>query len=81
MTKRSEVEWAIELILERQEAIEYMELVLAIAENMNKDTDPATLNSIYTRLNLDNRLIYQGDNKWWVDINKVNRARKEEAKK
>ncbi len=81
MSKKSEVEWAIEIIMEKQEAVEYMELVTTIAHKMQKKDDPTTLNSIYTRLNLDNRLVYQGDDKWWIDINKVTRARKEEAKK
>lgn len=81
MAKKSEVDWAVEIIMERQEPIYYMELVEEIASRMQKKNDPASLNSIYTRLNLDNRLVFQGDNKWFIDAHKVQRFRKEETKK
>jgi len=71
--KKSEADWALEILSERQEPVFYDELTRGIAEKMSKQLDAATLTSIYTRINLDNRLIYQGDGYWYYDASKVYR--------
>lgn len=72
--KKSEADWAVAILSEKQEPMFYSELVEQIADNMAKSKDAATLTSIYTRLNLDNRLVYQGDGYWYFDLH---RARQE----
>jgi DNA-directed RNA polymerase delta subunit len=69
--KKSEADWAVTILAEKQEPLFYKELVLEIAEQMNKKKDAATLTSIYTRLNLDNRLVYQGDGYWFYDLHRA----------
>lgn len=39
---------------------------------MNRKKDNTALTSMYTRLNLDNRLVYQGEGYWFFDLNRVN---------
>lgn len=73
--KKSEADWAVEILAERKEAMNYHELLAAIVERMGRNDDAATLTSIYTRLNLDNRLIYQGDGFWFYDVNRVVRKK------
>lgn len=72
--KKSEADWAVAILSEKQEPMFYSQLVEQIADKMNKNKDTANLTSIYTRLNLDNRLVYQGDGYWYFDLN---RARQE----
>ena len=69
--KRSEADWAVEVLLEKQEPVYYLELIKAISKRMGRSQDDHTLTSIYTRLNLDNRLVYQGDGYWFYDTNRV----------
>lgn len=71
--KKSEADWALEILSQRQEPVFYAELVQEIAQKMGKQTDTTTLTSIYTRINLDNRLIYQGDGYWYFDASKIYR--------
>ena len=71
--KKSEADWALEILSERQEPVFYDELTRRIAEKMGKQLDAANLTSIYTRINLDNRLIYQGDGYWYFDASKIYR--------
>jgi DNA-directed RNA polymerase delta subunit len=71
--KKSEADWALEILAERQEPVFYADLTQAIAEKMGKQRDAVTLTSIYTRINLDNRLIYQGDGYWFYDASKIYR--------
>jgi len=73
--KKSEADWAVEILAERKEAMNYRDLLQAIVECMGRNNDVATITSIYTRLNLDNRLIYQGDGYWFYDVNRVVRKR------
>lgn len=72
--KKSEADWAVAILAEKQEPIFYKDLVEEIAAQMNKNKDSSTLTSIYTRLNLDNRLVYQGSGYWFYDLH---RARQE----
>ncbi|HBQ84888.1 MAG TPA: DNA-directed RNA polymerase subunit delta [Syntrophomonas sp.] len=69
--KKSEADWAVAILAEKQEPLFYKELVDKVAEQMNKKNDIATLSSIYTRLNLDNRLVYQGDGYWFYDLHRA----------
>lgn len=69
--KKSEADWAVEILAERKEAMFYRELLQAIVERMGRKDDVNSITSIYTRLNLDNRLIYQGDGYWFYDVNRV----------
>ncbi len=71
--KKSEADWALEIMAQRQEPLFYDDLVRSIAKEMGKRSDMATLSSIYTRINLDNRLIYQGEGYWFYDPNKIYR--------
>ncbi len=70
MEKKSEIDWAIEILAERQQPVYCLELVEEIADRMDKKKDPENLTSMYTRLNLDNRLIYQGEGYWYYDTNR-----------
>jgi DNA-directed RNA polymerase subunit delta len=72
--KKSEADWAVVLLSDKQEAIYYADLIREIAQKMGRKDDDATLTSIYTRLNLDNRLVYQGDGYWYYDSNRENRG-------
>ncbi|NLW91822.1 MAG: DNA-directed RNA polymerase subunit delta [Syntrophomonadaceae bacterium] len=69
--KKSEADWAVQILAERKEAMNYRELLDAIIDRMGRNNDTFNLTSIYTRLNLDNRLIYQGDGFWFYDVNRV----------
>jgi DNA-directed RNA polymerase subunit delta len=73
--KKSEADWAVEIMAEKQEPIYYYELISAIAKKMGRKEDSATLTSIYSRLNMDNRLVYQGDGYWFYDASKLTRER------
>ncbi|HWP98389.1 MAG TPA: DNA-directed RNA polymerase subunit delta [Syntrophomonadaceae bacterium] len=68
--KKSEIDWAVEILVERQQAMHYLELIEEISDRMGRKKDPVTLSSMYTRLNLDNRLVYQGDGYWYYDTNR-----------
>ncbi|HHW61327.1 MAG TPA: DNA-directed RNA polymerase subunit delta [Syntrophomonadaceae bacterium] len=71
--KKSEADWALEIMKEKEEPIYYDELVKSIAKKMNKKPDVSVLSSIYTRINLDSRLIYEGDGYWFYDSTKIHR--------
>lgn len=71
--KKSEADWAMEILTQRQEPVFYDELTREIAMKMGKQLDAVTLTSIYTRINLDNRLVYQGDGFWYFDASKIYR--------
>ena len=73
--KKSEADWAVEILAERQEAIYYLDLINAIARQMGKKTNPSSLTSIYTRLNMDNRLVYQGEGYWYYDASRLKKER------
>jgi DNA-directed RNA polymerase delta subunit len=69
--RKSEADLAVDILLEKQEAVIYHDLVAEIARRMGRTKDPLTLTSIYTRLNMDNRLVYQGEGYWFYDTNRV----------
>ena len=69
--KRSEADWAVEILLEKKEPIYYLELIKEISTLMVRSQDEQSLTSIYTRLNLDYRLVYQGDGFWFYDTNRI----------
>lgn len=71
--KKSEADWALEILSQRQEPVFYDELTREIANKMGRQVDAVTLTSIYTRINLDNRLIYQGNGYWYYDASKIYR--------
>jgi DNA-directed RNA polymerase subunit delta len=73
MRKKSEADWAMEILSQRQEPVFYDELTREIAQKMGRQVDAVTLTSIYTRINLDNRLIYQGNGYWYYDASKIYR--------
>lgn len=68
--KKSEIDWAVEILVDKQQPIYYLDLIQEICDRMGRKKDPATLASMYTRLNLDNRLVYQGDGYWYYDTNR-----------
>jgi DNA-directed RNA polymerase subunit delta len=69
--KKSEADWAVEILKEKQEAVFYLDLISAIADKMGKKKNSHVFSSINTRLNMDNRLVYQGDGYWFYDRNRV----------
>lgn len=69
--KKSEADWAIEIMKEKGEPVFYDELVKAIAARMKKEATVPVMTSIYTRINLDSRLAYQGDGFWFYDVTKL----------
>jgi len=71
--KKSEADWAVEILLERKEPMYYKELITLICEKMGKNASDTALTSVYTRLNLDNRLVYQGEGYWYIDTSRINR--------
>lgn len=71
--KKSEADWAVEIISQKQEAMFYSDLINEIAEKMGRNKDTAALTSIYTRINLDNRLVYQGEGYWFYDTSRISR--------
>lgn len=71
--KKSEADWAVEILSQQAEPLYYNDLIKEIASKMNKQADAETLNSIYTRINLDNRLVYQGDGFWYYDTSRMQR--------
>ncbi|WP_296862691.1 DNA-directed RNA polymerase subunit delta [Thermosyntropha sp.] len=71
--KKSETDLAVDILMENKEPMYYRDLLKEIALRMNKNDDPETITSIYTRLNLDNRLDYQGDGYWFYDTSRVRR--------
>ncbi len=73
--KKSEADWAVEIMSRKQEAMFYSDLINEIAEMMGRKKDAATLTSIYTRINLDNRLVYQGEGYWFYDTSRISRTR------
>jgi DNA-directed RNA polymerase subunit delta len=71
--KKSEADWAVEILTVNGEPMHYLQLITEIAEKMGRKTDIGTLTSIYTRLNLDNRLIYQSEGYWFYHVNRATR--------
>lgn len=71
--KKSEADWAVEILSQQAEPLYYNDLLKEIANRMNKLQDQESLNSIYTRINLDNRLVYQGDGFWYYDTSRMQR--------
>ena len=69
--KKSEADWAVEILVKKQEAMFYAERIKEVARMMGKKNDPTSLTSIYTRINMDNRLVYQGQGFWYFDTNRV----------
>ena len=69
--KKSEADWAVDILSKKQEAMFYADLIQEVAKMMKKKNDPASLTSIYTRINMDNRLVYQGQGYWYYDTNRV----------
>ncbi len=72
-SKKSEADWAVEILSQQAEPLYYNDLLKEIAVKMNREADQETLNSIYTRINLDNRLVYQGDGFWYYDTSRMQR--------
>ncbi|MGE5405725.1 MAG: DNA-directed RNA polymerase subunit delta [Candidatus Saccharibacteria bacterium] len=65
MEKKSEADWAYQIIEEKEGPVFYQELIQEIMRRMNKTTDDAkTMASIYTRINIDNRLVHIGEGYW-----------------
>ncbi|MGI5911322.1 MAG: DNA-directed RNA polymerase subunit delta [Syntrophomonadaceae bacterium] len=73
--RKSEADWAVEILAEKQEPIFYFDLIEAIADKMGKKNNLENQTSIYTRLNMDNRLVYQGEGYWYFDASRLRRER------
>ncbi|MEQ8173802.1 MAG: DNA-directed RNA polymerase subunit delta [Syntrophomonadaceae bacterium] len=75
--RKSEIDLAVDILVEKQQPIYCMDLVREVAARMGKRDDPETLTSMYTRFNLDNRLVYQGEGYWYYDTNRPLKDHKE----
>ena len=64
MKKKSEADWAYTIIEEKGGPVFYRDLVEEIIKRMNKPKDAKTMASIYTRINIDNRLNHIGEGYW-----------------
>lgn len=64
MEKKSEADWAYTIIEEKGGPVFYRDLIEEIIERMNKSKDDKTMASIYTRINIDNRLNHIGEGYW-----------------
>lgn len=71
--KKSEADWAVEILLERKEPIFFKELITIICDKMGKKMNDSVITSVYTRLNLDNRLVYQGEGYWYFNNSRIHR--------
>jgi len=71
--KKSEADWAVAILQEKQEPMFFKDLIKEIIEKMGKEYNLVNLTSIFTRLNLDNRLVYEKDGYWFYDHNRVTR--------
>lgn len=69
--KKTEADLAVEILLENQEPMYYETLLKEIALRMGRDQQISTLVPIFSRLNLDHRLQYQGDGFWYLDPKRV----------
>lgn len=68
--RKSEIDWAVDILVEKQQPMYCLDLVREVAQRMGKRDDAETLSSMYTRINLDNRMVYQGDGYWYYDTNR-----------
>lgn len=64
MEKKSEADWAYQIIEEHEGPVYYRDLVEEIIKSMNKPRNAKTMASIYTRINIDNRLVHIGEGYW-----------------
>ncbi|MGE5544324.1 MAG: DNA-directed RNA polymerase subunit delta [Bacillota bacterium] len=64
MEKKSEADWAYTIIEEKGGPVFYRDLIEEIIKRMNKPKDAKTMASIYTRINIDNRLNHIGEGYW-----------------
>jgi DNA-directed RNA polymerase subunit delta len=64
MEKKSEADWAYTIIEEKGGPVFYRDLIEEIIKRMNKPKDVKTMASIYTRINIDNRLNHIGEGYW-----------------
>jgi len=64
MEKKSEADWAYTIIEEKGGPVFYRDLIEEIIVRMNKPKDAKTMTSIYTRINIDNRLNHIGEGYW-----------------
>lgn len=68
--RKSEIDLAVDILVEKQQPMYCLDLVREVAQRMGKRDDAETLSSMYTRINLDNRMVYQGDGYWYYDTNR-----------
>ncbi len=69
--KKTEADLAVEILLEGHEPIYYEVLLKEIAARMGRDDEIPTLVAIFSRLNMDHRLVYQGDGLWYFDTKRI----------
>ncbi len=69
--KKTEADLAVEILLEGQEPMYYEDLLKKIAARMGRDDQISTLVTIFSRLNMDHRLVYQGDGFWYFDTKRI----------
>ncbi len=66
--KKSEAEWAYEVLAKREGPMYYRDLVEAVLRMMNREITPRNMAAVYTQINLDNRFTCTGDGYWSVKV-------------
>jgi len=66
--KKSEADWAYEVLRSREEPMYYRDLVEAVLQLMNREITPRNMAAVYTQVNLDNRFTSSGDGYWSLKV-------------
>ncbi|NLU49051.1 MAG: DNA-directed RNA polymerase subunit delta [Syntrophomonadaceae bacterium] len=66
--KKSEADWAFQILQEKQGPVSARELVEDVLRRMNREVNSTNMASVYTQINLDNRLTHVGDGYWAIRI-------------
>ncbi|ADI03057.1 MAG TPA: DNA-directed RNA polymerase subunit delta [Syntrophothermus lipocalidus] len=66
--KKSEADWAYEVLRNREGPVYYRELVETVLQFMNREINPRNMAAVYTQINLDNRFGYMGDGYWALKV-------------
>ncbi|MGI6488368.1 MAG: DNA-directed RNA polymerase subunit delta [Syntrophomonadaceae bacterium] len=66
--KKSEADWAIQILQEKKQPLFCWDLVEEILKRMKREVNTRNMASVYTQLNLDNRLYHVKDGYWDIKI-------------
>jgi DNA-directed RNA polymerase delta subunit len=63
---KSELDWACEILEKNREPMFYLELIRAVGKKTKTAYGHEAVNSLYTAMNMDNRLEYEGEGYWFL---------------